>query len=42
MSVNTFLWFDADAEAAAELYAASVPNSRIVEVTRQGDGSAFI
>ncbi|WP_410870284.1 VOC family protein [Nocardia sp. A7] len=42
MSVHTFLWFDADAEAAAELYAATVPNSRIVEVTRQGDGSAFI
>ncbi|MGY0501131.1 VOC family protein [Nocardia sp. FBN12] len=42
MSVNTFLWFDADAEAAAELYAATVPNSRIAEVTRQGDGSAFI
>lgn len=42
MSVNTFLWFDADAEAAAELYAATVPNSRIVEITRQGDGSAFI
>ncbi|MFC4125324.1 VOC family protein [Nocardia rhizosphaerae] len=42
MSVNTFLWFDTEAEAAAELYAATVPNSRIVEVTRQGDGSAFI
>ncbi|MBC7302480.1 MAG: VOC family protein [Nocardia sp.] len=42
MSVTTFLWFDADAEAAAELYAATVPNSRVVEVTRQGDGSAFV
>lgn len=42
MSVNTFLWFDTDAEAAAQLYTTSVPNSRIVEVTRQGDGSAFI
>lgn len=42
MSVDTFLWFDADAEAAAELYVAAVPNSRIVEVTRQGDGSVFI
>ncbi|GGN76791.1 VOC family protein [Nocardia rhizosphaerihabitans] len=42
MSVNTFLWFDTDAEAAAQLYTASVPNSRIVEVARQGDGSAFI
>ncbi|TCJ99567.1 VOC family protein [Nocardia alba] len=42
MSVNTFLWFDADAEAAAELYAATVPNSRVVEITRMGDGSAFI
>lgn len=42
MSVNTFLWFDTDAEAAGELYAATVPNSRVVEVTRQGDGSAFV
>ncbi|MEU5406029.1 VOC family protein [Nocardia asteroides] len=42
MSVTTFLWFDTEAEAAAELYTATVPNSRIVEVTRQADGSAFI
>ncbi len=42
MAVNTFLWFAADAEAAAELYAATVPNSRIAGVSRQGDGSAFI
>lgn len=42
MSVTTFLWFDTEAEAAAELYTATVPNSRIVEVTRQGDGAAFI
>ncbi|MEV0332211.1 VOC family protein [Nocardia sp. NPDC050717] len=42
MTVSTFLWFDTDAEAAGELYAATVPNSRVVEITRQGDGSAFV
>ncbi|MFE3541743.1 VOC family protein [Nocardia sp. NPDC059177] len=42
MSVTTFLWFDTDAEAAAQLYTATVPNSRITEITRQGDGSAFV
>ncbi|GGK45686.1 VOC family protein [Nocardia camponoti] len=42
MSINTFFWYDSDAEAAAELYARVLPNSRIVDITRQGDGSAFI
>ncbi|WP_336080945.1 VOC family protein [Nocardia sp. SSK8] len=42
MSVTTFLWFDTDAEAAAQLYTAAVPNARITEITRQGDGSAFV
>lgn len=42
MSVTTFLWFDADAEAAARLYTSTVPNSRITEITRQGDGTAFV
>ncbi|MFB7875811.1 VOC family protein [Nocardia sp. NPDC056064] len=42
MSVTTFLWFDADAEAAARLYTSTVPNSRVTEITRQGDGTAFV
>ncbi len=42
MSVNTFLWFDSDAEEAAIRYTALIPNSRIVEVNRHPDGSAFI
>ncbi|MEU0500087.1 VOC family protein [Nocardia sp. NPDC005998] len=42
MSVNTFLWFDSDAEEAAARYTALIPNSRIVEVNRHPDGSAFI
>ncbi|WP_433629767.1 VOC family protein [Nocardia sp. CA-120079] len=42
MSVNTFLWFDNDAEEAATRYTALIPNSRIVDVNRHPDGSAFI
>ncbi|WP_433732375.1 VOC family protein [Nocardia sp. CA-129566] len=42
MSVNTFLWFDSDAEEAAARYTALIPDSRIVEVTRHPDGSAFV
>jgi predicted 3-demethylubiquinone-9 3-methyltransferase (glyoxalase superfamily) len=41
-SVNTFLWFDTEAERAAEFYVASVPDSRITGVTRGEDGSAFV
>ncbi|MFG1791434.1 VOC family protein [Nocardia sp. NPDC049149] len=42
MSVNTFFWFDSAAEEAATFYASVVPNSRVVDVARQSDGSAFI
>ena len=42
MSVNTFLWFDSDAEEAANRYTALIPNSRVVEINRHPDGSAFI
>ncbi|MEV4240578.1 VOC family protein [Nocardia sp. NPDC050408] len=42
MSVNTFFWFDSDAEEAATRYTALIPNSRIVDVNRHPDGSAFI
>ncbi|MEV5652089.1 VOC family protein [Nocardia sp. NPDC052254] len=41
-SVNTFLWYDNDAEAAAEFYTEAVPGSRITGITRNPDGSAFI
>ena len=46
--VIPFLWYDSDAEAAAELYTSLFPNSRILEVTRYGsagpgpEGSAMI
>lgn len=36
--VTPFLWFDTDAEAAAQLYTSVIPNSRIVGVTRYGAG----
>ncbi|MFE7797770.1 VOC family protein [Nocardia sp. NPDC057440] len=42
MTVTTFFWFDSQAEEAATRYAEIVPNSRVVEVTRHPDGSAFI
>jgi predicted 3-demethylubiquinone-9 3-methyltransferase (glyoxalase superfamily) len=31
-----FLWFDSEAEQAAEFYTSLFPNSKIVEVTRYG------
>lgn len=34
--ITPCLWFDADGEEAARLYASIFPNSRIVEVTRYG------
>lgn len=42
MSVTTFFWFAAEAEEAATFYTSVVPNSRIVDVTRHPDGSAFV
>ena len=37
-SISTFLWFERDAEAAAELYTSLIPDSRITKVARWGDG----
>jgi len=34
--ITPFLWFDADAEAAAEMYTAIFDNSRILDVSRAG------
>ncbi|MFQ6391821.1 VOC family protein [Nocardia sp. KC 131] len=42
MTVTTFFWFDNKAEEAATHYTEIVPDSRVVEVTRNPDGSAFI
>ena len=39
MSITPFLWFDDEAEQAAERYVAIFPNSRIVEVARYGVGA---
>ncbi|WP_034609265.1 VOC family protein [Cellulomonas sp. URHD0024] len=38
MSITPFLWFDDEAEQAAERYVSLFPNSRIVEVARYGEG----
>jgi predicted 3-demethylubiquinone-9 3-methyltransferase (glyoxalase superfamily) len=39
--VTPFIWFDDDAEEAADLYVSLIPNSRIVDIQRQGK-AAFI
>ena len=39
--IRPFLWFDGDAEAAAELYVSLFENSRIVSVDRYPEGSPF-
>jgi predicted 3-demethylubiquinone-9 3-methyltransferase (glyoxalase superfamily) len=36
--VEPFLWFDSEAEEAAAFYTSLIPNSRVVEVTRYGEG----
>jgi len=38
-TVTPFVWYDSEAEEAAELYTSVVPNSRIVDVSRYGAGS---
>ncbi len=46
--ISPFLWFDTEAEAAAEFYVSVFPNSRIIGVTRYSDagpgpaGSAMV
>ena len=37
-SISTFLWFDRNAEAAAEFYTTLFPDSRITKTARWGDG----
>jgi predicted 3-demethylubiquinone-9 3-methyltransferase (glyoxalase superfamily) len=36
--ITPFLWFNNDAEEAANLYVATFPNSKILEVSRYGEG----
>src|SRR4051812_38956624 len=38
-SISPFLWFDDQAEQAAELYVSIFPDSRIVSVARYGEGA---
>jgi predicted 3-demethylubiquinone-9 3-methyltransferase (glyoxalase superfamily) len=38
-SVSPFLWFDHEAEEAAELYTGLVPNSRILSTSRYPEGA---
>ena len=39
--VVPFLWYESEAEEAANFYVSLIPNSRIVDVNRQGD-RAFV
>ncbi|MGQ4599215.1 VOC family protein [Nocardia sp. R6R-6] len=42
MSVNTFFWFENGAEEAADFYTSVIPNSQVLDISRNCDGSAFI
>jgi predicted 3-demethylubiquinone-9 3-methyltransferase (glyoxalase superfamily) len=37
-SISTFLWFERNAEVAAEFYTALFPNSRLTKIARWGEG----
>lgn len=40
-TITPCLWFDGDAEPAAQLYTSLFPNSRITDVSRYGEGAPF-
>jgi predicted 3-demethylubiquinone-9 3-methyltransferase (glyoxalase superfamily) len=40
--ISPFLWFDTQAEEAANFYVSVFENSRITKVMRKGDGSALV
>lgn len=40
--VTPFLWYDSDAEEAAEYYVSVIPDSRIVDVMRQGEAALLV
>ncbi|GAB2641465.1 VOC family protein [Nocardia goodfellowii] len=42
MAVTTFFWFESGAEQAGQRYVEIVPNSRVLNIARQADGSAFV
>jgi predicted 3-demethylubiquinone-9 3-methyltransferase (glyoxalase superfamily) len=37
--ITPFLWYDTDAEEAAKTYVSLIPNSKILEVSRYGEGA---
>lgn len=39
--ITPFLWFQSQAEEAAEFYCSVFPGSRVISVDRQDDGTAF-
>ncbi|MBF6180851.1 VOC family protein [Nocardia otitidiscaviarum] len=41
-TLRTFVWFDDAAEEAANFYTAVVPDSRILDIARNADGTAFV
>lgn len=41
VKVHPFLWFDTQAEEAANFYCSVFPDSRVLEVSRYGEGSPF-
>ena len=40
--VTPFLWYESGAEEAASLYVSLIPNSRIVDVQRQGEATFIV
>ncbi len=41
-TVTSFVWFDSEAEQAAEYYVRQIADSKITGITRNPDGSAFV
>lgn len=41
-NVSTFLWFDDQAEEAANFYTSVIGNSKVTDVTNGPDGKAFV
>ncbi|MFF0491825.1 VOC family protein [Nocardia sp. NPDC004068] len=41
-TVTTFVWFDHEAEQAAEFYVGLLPGSRVTGITRTPDGAPFV
>ena len=41
-TITPFLWFETEAQQAAELYVSLFENSRITSISENADGSAFV